>query len=141
MTPADCLRLLAQASLLDPRVMPANPHDQDLKARMWSASIYDTVTYVQAQQVVITHYQTSNDAIGVADINGVTTSKTPMYLVPRAERPALPQLAAPPQPPPVKTEPCEECGNHFIHDTTVTTRGRACSKAPGPVKPPTHHDG
>ena len=133
MTPADCLRLLAQASLLDPRVMPADPDEQDLKAQMWAAAIYDTVTYTQAQQIVVTHYQTSNDTIGVADINGITGTKTPMYLVPLGQRPDTPQLATAPTPPPAKTEPCDECGNYYIHDTRVTSRGPVCSKAPGLV--------
>lgn len=115
--------------------MPADAAEQDLKAQMWAAAIYDTITYAQAQQIIVSHYQTSNETIGVADINGVTTTKTPMYLVPQSERT---ELVASPEPPPLEqdtpTDPCDECGRYYIHDTRLHPNGnRYCSKAPGRV--------
>lgn len=118
--------------------MPADTSDQDLKAAMWAKTILPTVTYEQAQARIISHYQTQTAAITVADINGATDTKTPMYLVPQGQRPELP--AAPDTawgdttPP---GGPCPECGRHWIHDTSIDVTGRpACTQAPGRVMAP-----
>lgn len=64
------LKLLTQASLLDPTVLPANPDDQQAKAHMWAAALDDQLTYPTAQQAIVRHYRhQSTRSITVADLN------------------------------------------------------------------------
>lgn len=117
--------------------MPADTNDQDLKAQMWAKTILPTVTYEQAQSRIISHYQVNTSSITIADINGATGDKTPMYLVPQRQRPALPTTPDPDWDNTATTQPCPECGRHWIHDTSIDITGRpACTQAPGRVMAP-----
>lgn len=79
---------------------------------MWAAAVYDHITYPQAQQALVSHYQRSTDAITVADINGETADAIPPYWSTPEERRARMTLAPTPDEPP--TAPCNICG-HVIH--------------------------
>ncbi len=115
--------------------MPADTNDQDLKAQMWAKTILPTVTYEQAQARIISHYQSNTSNITIADINGATGDKTPMYLVPQHQRPAPPTTPDPDWDTNTPAPPCcPECGRHWIHDTEIRSNGTpVCSQAPGRV--------
>lgn len=106
--------------------MPADQADQDLKARMWAAAIYDDITYPQAQQIVITHYQRSTDAITVAHINGSNHQPLPPGYYTNDELQSRPigtdryELTAPM---PHHTE-CPHCSRRYIHAAACRHSGR-----------------